>query len=132
MFGVGIDIVSIKEFDRLVQDEVTSFTSRHFTSREIEYSKAESHSRPAEHLAVRYAAKEAALKALEQARGTRHPPLSNINYLDMEVSLDDGGRPTLNFTGEVAKLLKEIGVKKTFLSLSHDGDYAVAVLVLEG
>jgi holo-[acyl-carrier protein] synthase len=81
---------------------------------------------PARHLAVRVAAKEATFKALsgsDEARG--------IGWREMEVELDEIGRPSLRLHGRALARAKELGVARTWLSLSHGDDLATAFVVLE-
>lgn len=132
ILGIGVDIASIKEFERIVGDGVGSFIEKHFSKDEIAYANAHHSGRPQDHLAVRYAAKEATIKALDQARSTRVPRLGNIDYCDMEVVIDTDGRPSMELKGALTKISREIGVKNIHTSLSHDAGSAVAFVILEG
>lgn len=132
ILGIGVDITSVEEFKRLSSDTISAFVDRHFTKAEIEYSQRHHSGRPQEHMAVRYASKEAAIKALDQARSTRVPRLGNVEYRDMEIVIDAEGRPALTLSGALAKISREIGVKKIHVSLSHDAGVATAFVILEG
>ncbi len=126
MKGIGVDIVSISTFTDQVRDRDAPFISNSFTRGEIEYSFNAISERPEQHLAVRYAAKEAAIKALDQARGELFQPLGQINYRNIEILLDSSGRPYMNLTSELREYASDLGINDIKVSLSHDDDYAIA------
>jgi holo-[acyl-carrier protein] synthase len=79
----------------------------------------------AQHYAARFAAKEAALKALQTGwRG-------GISWQDVEVAARDSGAPYLIFTGEVLTIFNKFGATATHLSLSHTSEHAIAQVILE-
>ena len=79
----------------------------------------------AQHYAARFAAKEAALTALQTGwRG-------GISWQDVEVSARDSGAPYLIFTGEVLAVFERFGATATHLSLSHTSEHAIAQVILE-
>ena len=79
----------------------------------------------AQHYAVRFAAKEAALKALQTGwRG-------GISWQDVEIAARESGAPYLIFTGQCWKFLKKFGATATHLSMSHTTQHAIAQVVLE-
>jgi holo-[acyl-carrier protein] synthase len=121
--GLGTDLVRIERFRTFVADEKTALLGRLFTLGEREYAFAKKD--PAPHLAARFAAKESCLKAF--GTGWR----DGISWHDMEVVPDELGRPDLRLSGRAAEIAatKQVGV--VHLSYSHDGDYAVATVVLE-
>jgi len=80
---------------------------------------------PAEHVAVRLAAKEAVYKALQGSDAAR-----GIGWRDIEVTRATDGRPDVALTGLAASRAKELHVKKVLLSLSHTHEAAVAIAVL--
>ena len=121
--GTGIDIVDISRFERFVADENLPLIRRLFTSAEIDYCS--SRKRCAQHFALRFAAKEAFLKAL--GTGLRE----GLSWQDMEVVHDHYGKPGLKLTGEADRLYRERGLTGCHLSLSHDGNAAVASVILE-
>jgi holo-[acyl-carrier protein] synthase len=123
IFGNGIDIVDISRFDRFVEENNLSLFQRLFTAREIEYCTARK--RSAQHFALRFAAKEAFVKAL--GIGLRE----GLSWQDMEVVNDHYGKPELKLSGEAEHLFMSKGLKRCFLSLSHDGNCAVASVLLE-
>ncbi|GAB7026136.1 holo-[acyl-carrier-protein] synthase [Geotalea toluenoxydans] len=121
--GTGVDIVDISRFQRFVTENNTALLERVFTRRELDYCSGKKHS--AQHFALRFAAKEAFLKAL--GTGLR----GGLSWQHMEIVNDRLGKPEMLLAGKAAELFAEAGLQKIFLSLSHDGNMAVAMLVLE-
>ena len=117
-FSVGIDMVSIPRMEAVVARWGERFLRRVFTGEEVDYCKRKPN--PARSLAARFAAKEAFFKALA-ARGASGVPLKEI-----EVVIGEGGAPALTTHGKAALAL---GKRKVALSISHDRDYAVAVVM---
>src|ERR1035437_9957821 len=107
--GLGVDIV---EIDRMAAALVRHprMKERIFSASEREY--AESRNRPEVHYALRFAAKEAVLKAL----GTG---FSGMKFTDVEVARDVGGRPVPRLSGRAAEVAEELGVVELHLSLSY-------------
>ena len=118
LIGTGIDIEEVKRIDRLLQNRGKKFLERVFSKGEAEYCMAKA--RPAEHLAARYAAKEAVAKALGTgfSRGVR--------LRDIEVIAIDKGPPQIKLHGGAAKRLAVLGASEVLISLSHTQEYAVA------
>lgn len=83
----------------------------------------------ARHLAARWAAKEAVVKAWSVSRFSRSPLLPLIRHSDIEVVTDTWGRPAIRLSGEIAEHLRDTTVH---VSLTHDGNTAAAVAILEG
>lgn len=123
VFGTGVDIVDVTRFERFVRENNTSLFDRLFTRREQDYCAARKWS--AQHFALRFAAKEAFLKAL--GTGLR----DGLSWKDMEVVNDHLGKPDLLLSGKAAELFQEHGLSRCFLSLSHDGNAAIAMVILE-
>lgn len=100
------------------------FSERVFTSAERAYCDARGVV-AAQHYAARFAAKEAALKALQTGwRG-------GISWQDIEVSSRESGAPYLIFRGEVLTVFERFGATATHLSISHTSEHAIAQVVLE-
>ena len=121
--GVGIDLVDIARVDRLLDAKGERALRRLFTADEVNY--ALSRPLPAQHLAARLAAKEAAFKALsgnDLARG--------IGWKEIEVVRGDS-RPTLTFHGRAAERAAELGITTVWVTLTHTATTAGAVVVLE-
>lgn len=116
--SVGIDLVSIARMEAVLERWGERFLERVFTGDEVTYSMRKP--RPARSLAARFAAKEAFFKAVA-GRGASGVPLKEI-----EVVIGEGGAPALKPRGRAALAL---GRRKAALSISHDRDYAVAVVM---
>lgn len=123
ILGSGIDLVEIGRIHDSVERFGKRFLDRIFTSAEQGYCLRKR--RSAESLAVRFAAKEAGAKALGTgiSRG--------VNWLDIEVVREPGGRPSLRFHGRAAEIAARMRVANVALSLTHGSDLAVASVVLE-
>jgi holo-[acyl-carrier protein] synthase len=121
--GIGIDIVEIPRFSRVLERQKDRFTGRVFTEREQEYCRE--HRDPVPHYAARFAAKEALFKALSTgwAKG--------VSWLDVEVRREGFGAPAMILRGEAAKICANLGVDRVHLSLSHTEASAIALVVLE-
>jgi holo-[acyl-carrier protein] synthase len=122
--GTGIDIVDISRFERFVRENNELLFNRLFTLRESAYCANKR--RSAQHYAIRFAAKEAFLKAL--GTGLR----DGLAWRDMEVVNDPLGKPELHLSGMAEEIFRQRGLTRIFLSLSHDGNFAVASVILEG
>lgn len=127
--GLGIDIVCISAFAKICGDPSAPFVQKHFTPGELSYSER-ALGDTVTHLAARYAAKEATIKALESAHLFRPAAINHLDYREIEVANDPHGRPYLIFYGEVQRLVRELNVQSV-ISLTHDGDYALAQVILE-
>ncbi|PLX84796.1 MAG: holo-[acyl-carrier-protein] synthase [Desulfuromonas sp.] len=121
--GLGTDLARTGRFRKFVDEGKSSLLERLFTEGERRYALGKKD--PAPHFAARFAAKEACLKAF--GLGLR----AGLSWLDMEVVPDALGRPDLVLSGRAAELARERGIGRVHLSYSHDGDYAVATVVLE-
>jgi holo-[acyl-carrier protein] synthase len=121
--GLGTDLARIARFRDFVRANKAALLGRLFTSGELEYALAKRD--PAAHLAARFAAKESCLKAF--GLGLRQ----GITWHDMEVVRDELGRPELVLAGRAAEIAVGMQVDMVHLSYSHDGDYAVATVILE-
>jgi len=121
--GLGVDLVRIGRFERLLATGKQAVLTRLFTPAERDYALTKKF--PAPHLAARFAAKEAYLKAL--GLGLRN----GLSWQDIEVVRDPLGKPALKLTGRALELLCEQGAGRVHLSYSHDGDYAMATVILE-
>jgi holo-[acyl-carrier protein] synthase len=120
--GIGIDVCEIARVRRIVDRYGDRFLRRVFTDGERAYAQA--HRDPIPSLAARFAAKEAALKAL----GAGMPP--GMTWRDFEV-VRHGGPPRLKFNGLAGEIAVAEKVGAAHLALSHDGGMATAFVVLE-
>lgn len=123
ILGTGVDIVEVARFRRALERQGERLLRRLFTEGEINYcSSSEPHR--AARLAARFAAKEAALKAMGLG-------LRGVRWTDVEVRRDAAGRPSLHFSGRLAALAAAKGATRFHLSLSHTQEYAIAQVVVE-
>ena len=143
--GVGVDLVQIDAFAQQLSEPGTSFSQRAFSPRELRQAQARVRARGAEpnwqelapHLAARWAAKEAFVKAwstaLVELKGAAAPqPLSleSFNWDQVEVLLDEQLRPQLALRGQVAQAVSQsVGEPSWLVSLSHEGNWASAVVI---
>ena len=122
--GIGIDAVDIDRIERMFADKGDKMLNRLFTPLELTYLSTKV--APAQHLAVRLAAKEAAYKALagnELARG--------IGWRDVEVFSRADGSPELRLHGRAAERYAELSGSSVHVSLTHSAATAVAVVIIE-
>ena len=125
VLGVGVDLVHVPSFaDQL--DQPGSEFAEVFTPGERRDANGRS-TDSARHLAARWAAKEAVVKAWSSSLYGTAPVMDDEALRQIEVVLDAWGRPRIRLHGEVAKHLETCTVE---ISLSHDGDYATAYAVL--
>lgn len=123
IFGVGIDLVDIPRMEALLQRWGERFVNRVFTEQEAETCYQRAH--PASAFALRFAAKEAFSKAV--GLGMK----KGIRWRDIEVVHVGAGRPTLNLTGKSSEFCGKNGIGRLHLSLSDEGRYGTAVVILE-
>lgn len=121
--GLGVDLTRASRFTRLLAQEKRGVITRVFTPGELAYALAMKD--PAPHLAARFAAKEAFVKAL--GLGLR----SGMSWQEIEVVRNDLGAPSLRLFGHALEHAAQRQVTNIHLSYSHDGDYATATVILE-
>jgi holo-[acyl-carrier protein] synthase len=121
--GTGIDIAEVSRIGQSITRFGDRFLHRVFTEGEIHYCEAKANR--IERYAARFAAKEAAMKAI----GTGWN--QGVTWRDIEVVRMPGGRPTLQFHGKAAEFAAELGAAHVSLSLSHSKEYAIAQVILE-
>ncbi len=122
--GIGIDAVDIARIEKMIETRRDQMLSRLFSPGEAAYLSDKSF--PAQHMAVRLAAKEATYKALsgnELARG--------IGWRDVEVVTREDGSPELRLHGRAESRFLELGATSIHVSLTHSQSTAVAVVIVE-
>ena len=123
IISIGIDIIEVARI-REVLLRTPRFADRVFTAAERTYCDSRGVV-AAQHYAARFAAKEAALKALQTGwRG-------GISWQDVEISSRESGAPYLIFTGEVLTVFEKFRATATHLSMSHTSEHAIAQVILE-
>jgi holo-[acyl-carrier protein] synthase len=114
---VGVDLVSVERVERLLE-RYERARARLFTEREA--AAFAGRRREGEHLAARFAAKEAIFKLLGRGIG------DGLRWRDVEVLTDERGRPSATLSGKAATWAREAGVTKVEISLSHAEGLAIA------
>ncbi|MEZ0328680.1 MAG: holo-ACP synthase [Dissulfuribacterales bacterium] len=120
--GIGVDIVSIHRIERVVMRWGERFLRRIFSHDELAYAMQKTN--PYISLAGMFAAKEACAKALGCGIGS-------ISWLDMCVERDKKGRPFLSMAEYLLQKITGVSEARMHLTISHDSDNAIAVVVLE-
>jgi holo-[acyl-carrier protein] synthase len=118
----GVDLIEVARIRRMLETHGARFVSRCFRPGEVEYADR-GKKRRAEHYAVRFACKEALLKAL--GTGWR----GGISWQDMEVVRDANGAPGLHLHGRCRELAAELGIRSWAISLSHTEELAMAIVI---
>ena len=124
ILGTGIDIVKISRMDHVLDRWKDRFMNRIFTRREIAFCLEKKF--PGQHFAIRFAAKEAFLKALGVGM------MAGIPWKDIEIINNTSGKPEVELHGRADQMYRGNNGKSIFLSLSHDGEYGIAQVILEG
>ena len=123
VYGIGIDIIEIKRFERALERWGRRLHERVFTPGELSICLAKAH--PGRHLAVRFAAKEAFLKALGIGM------FQGVAWNDIEISNDPLGRPLMTVRGTAEQICQKKGIQEILVSISHEHEYGVAHVLLE-
>ena len=121
--GLGLDIAEIDRIEAAITRHGTPFLERLFTPKEVAY--CEKHRNKFERYAGRFAAKEAAMKALGTgwSRGVR--------WRDIEVVREPSGKPTLRLEGGARQMADTLGVKHISVTITHSGNLAIAEVIFE-
>lgn len=123
IISVGIDIIEVYRIRQTIE-RTPRFVERVYTARERDYCESKGVSRFASY-AARFAAKEAALKALKTGwRGA-------IAWHDFEILRDRFGAPQLAINGEAARIVENLNASAVHLSMSHTSEHAIATVILE-
>ena len=120
MLAVGVDLIEISRIGAVLERHGDRFLRRVYTERELAYANGRLSA-----LATRWAAKEAAAKALGTGIG-------QVGFLEIEVVCDVQGKPELILHGNAAQLAARLHLDRFALSLSHAADYALAFVVAQG
>ena len=117
MHYIGIDIVEIARIERAIARWGEGFLHRIYTELELKLY----HKKPSS-LAVRFAGKEAVIKALGiQTKG--------IGWREIEILTDPSGKPLVHLYGKAQKEANSLGLDNLAISLSHSREYAIAFVV---
>ena len=121
--GLGVDITEVHRIEQAIARRGAAFLKRIYTPAEIVY--CEKHRNRAERFAGRFAAKEAAMKAL----GTGWT--NGVRWVDIEVVREQSGKPTLKLFGASREIANCLGVIHIALTITHSGDTALAQVIFE-
>lgn len=121
VIGIGIDAIQVGRFERAVARHGRRLLDRLFTAAEL--GGVQSRRSPGRHLAARFAAKEAAMKALGTGWG------QGVVWQDLQIM--GGGREPSNLvlSGRARDVADDLGISQMLVTLTHDGDYAMACVV---
>jgi holo-[acyl-carrier protein] synthase len=122
--GIGVDVVKVERLVESLERFGARMEARLFTPDELAYCRG--HKNPVPHLAARFAAKEAASKALGTGMS------GGIGFKHFEVVQPGGRQPTLLFHGPALERFQTLGCVGSHVSLTHDGGLAIACVVVEG
>lgn len=121
IYGVGIDLVQIKRIKNAVEKWGDNFLNKVFTADEVAYCYQKKN--PYLSLSVRFAAKEALIKAINNS--------GNVSFTDIEVVSSENGKPRIKVSGKVKDFFENMSLKNALLSISHEKEYGIACVVLE-
>lgn len=121
IYGIGIDIVKIERMKKAHEKWGRRFFEKILTENELSYCFKKKVPYPS--VAVRFAAKEALIKAI----GSEIP----VNMKDIEVANNEKGKPFIKMNGGLGSFCREKKIKHCHLSLSHEKEYGIAYVVLE-
>jgi holo-[acyl-carrier protein] synthase len=124
ILGIGIDIAETARIKGSIERFGEDFLKRILLPEEIDYCMT--HKEPALYVAARFAAKEAISKAFGTGIGT------DLGWTDMEIQRKETGEPFVVLHGGGKKLFEARGAKSLHITLTHTGNYAAAVAILEG
>ena len=121
--GIGTDIVSIPRIARIIEQYGERFLRKVFTDTEI--SEGTTRYEPASFFAGRFAAREAFFKALGTGWGV------GLSLKEVQVVRTETGRPNLSLSPRIEQFCKDRCINGSHLSISHEGDIAQAIVILE-
>ncbi len=118
--GIGIDVVEIHRMNKIIDEWGNTFLEKIFTENELSYARSKKEY--VQHLAARFAAKEAVAKAISTGWS------GGFRWKDVEVTNDVSGKPTIILSGQLSEIFNSHNV---FISLSHSENVVVAFAVVE-
>ncbi|MDD3869026.1 MAG: holo-ACP synthase [Candidatus Cloacimonetes bacterium] len=122
IIGIGCDIIEVQRIQKAIENN-PRFCDKLFTAAEIEYCSRKANSYQS--YAVRFAAKEAVMKAL----GTGWS--ETVTWLDIEIIVSKKGLPSVVLSGEAKEIAEKLLINNIHLSLSHEKNYAIAFVIME-
>jgi holo-[acyl-carrier protein] synthase len=123
ILGIGTDVVEVPRIQQSIDRFGERFVRRIYTDSERSYAGSKANA--AERFAARFAAKEACMKAIGTGWNF------GVTWKDFEVVNERSGRPALRLNGVARAVAERLGVRRTSISLTHTGELALAVVILE-
>ena len=123
MISCGNDIIRISRIKDSIEQVGETFLKRVYTDEEINYCESRRMCK-FQSYAARFAAKEAVYKAIAPSTS------EDIEWKNIEVKRQESGKPYIKLHGKIKEIANEMDIKSMDLSLSHDGDYAMATVVM--
>lgn len=123
IISIGVDIIEVRRVRETIE-RTPRFAERVFTAAERAYCESRG-AVSAQHYAARFAAKEAALKALQTGWS------GGISWQDVEVAAKDSGAPVVLFHGRARELFEQSGATTVHISIAHTTEHAIAEVILE-
>ena len=123
IFGIGTDIVEIKRMEPMTS--LDKFASKILSHNEKEFYDSLTNQKQIVYISKQFAAKEAIAKAI--GTGIRN----DTHFKNIEILRDKNGAPIFNALNKLEKIISDLGITKTHVSLADERDYAIAIAVLE-
>lgn len=123
IYGIGIDIVEVLRVEKILQKWGDRFVTKVYSVEEADYCKKKAF--PSIHFAARFAAKESFLKSLGMGLGM------GVGLKDIELINQWQGKPCLKIHNRAEDILREEGITKVHVSVTHTREYANAIVILE-
>ena len=123
IFGIGTDIVEIKRIETMTS--LDKFASKILSNNEKEFYDSLTNQKQIIYISKQFAAKEAIAKAI--GTGIRN----DTHFKNIEILRDKNGAPIFNALNKLEKIISDLGITRTHVSLADERDYAIAIAVLE-
>ena len=123
IFGIGTDIVEIKRIETMTS--LDKFASKILSHNEKEFYDTLTNQKQIVYISKQFAAKEAISKAI--GTGIRN----DAHFKNIEILRDKNGAPIFNALNKLEKIISDLGITKTHVSLADERDYAIAIAILE-
>ena len=123
IFGIGTDIVEIERIETMTS--LDKFASKILSNNEKEFYDSLTNQKQIVYISKQFAAKEAIAKAI--GTGIRN----DAHFKNIEILRDKNGAPIFNALNKLEKIISDLGITRTHVSLADERDYAIAIAVLE-
>ena len=123
IFGIGTDIVEIKRIETMTS--LDKFASKILSHNEKEFYDSLTNQKQIVYISKQFAAKEAIAKAI--GTGIQN----DTHFKNIEILRDKNGDPIFNALNKLEKIISDLGITRTHVSLADERDYAIAIALLE-